>query len=184
MKHAPKSYEHGKTYKMPFGMSSRPYWELIEPVPVFVAPEPSDEDSVFVDIEGDDVVFIDPGLGDEEHLDINLELDAPASISSSLDYIPSEDEMSQYTASTPSLEEHEEAEILELSPIEGESHTAEFETVTVKIEPVETVDRDALKRVLDEAGIEYKPRARTATLQTQVDELATEEYLIRFYRNS
>ena len=62
-----------------------------------------------------------------------------------------------------------------MSPIEGESHTAEFETLSVKVEPVETFDRDDLKRVLDEAGVEYNPRARTTTLQGLVDELATKE---------
>lgn len=169
MKHAPSGYKHGETYKMPFGMSSRPYWELLEPVPELVAPELGSEDDVF-----EEAVFTPDVEDDEAFIPVvNIDPDTPASISVSLDYLKPVD-MSQYTVSAPSTEEHEEAEILELSPIEGESHTAEFETLSVKVEPVEALDREALKRVLDEAGIDYKKGTRTTTLKKMVDGLAAE----------
>ena len=156
MKHAPSNYEHGKIYKVPFSLSRRPYWVLVEPIPDLVAPEPSREDDVF-----EEAVFV-PGVEDDEMfiLDMNVDPDTDASIDISLDYLPTAEETTQYTSSIP-LEEPEE--------------TDEAFVTEDSMPEQETRIREELKEVLDKAGVEYKTRTRTTTLQKLVDELAVEE---------
>ena len=194
MKGAPGNYDHGTVYRLPFRHSRRPYWQLLEPVPEFVAPRSAPEDDVFVDLKlyslddlEDDEVFmgvvLPPSVTDEDaivtdkqvaelnKMGININPNTDASIEPYMHYSPSTNKLSEYTQSTKEPDE----ETIELEPIESESHTAEFETLPVKIEPVDESDRKALKRILDEAGVTYKPGMRTTTLQKLVDGLEAEE---------
>ena len=190
MKGAPGNYDHGTVYKLPFRHSRRPYWQLLEPVPDFVVPEITEDDDIFVNLDvpheySDDAVFmgavLPPGVDDDalvtdkqvaelDKMGINLDSNTDATIEPYMHYSPSTNKLSEYTLSTKELDE----EIVELEPIEGESHTAEFETLTVKVEPNKP-DRDELKHILTEAGIVFKPGMRTTTLQKLVDGLDAEE---------
>lgn len=203
LKGAPGNYVCGEIYRKAFRHSRFAFWELLEEVPVLIVPESTDEDgvfdeSVFIADDAEEILVEMPVLTVELEDEPSTDTSDVSPIST---YTPShkldddartKELAEQYRRQGMFLldakegifvpeqgeqepEEKEEAKIIELSPIEGESHTAEFETLSVKVEPVEALDRDALKRVLDEAGVEYKPRARTATLQGLVDELATKE---------
>jgi len=159
VKGAPGNYEHGKIYHIPFRHSRFPYWELMEPVPEFTAPTPTAEDSVFTESypspdEPDGTVFVGATVtlsGEEdpflEDVEVNIDPNTPATIEPYLKYNPNTDTLSELDL-TPEPERDEET-----------------------VEP----DREALKKILDDAGIEYSKSARTTTLQKLVDDLAAKE---------
>jgi len=129
---------------------------LLEPIPEFVAPPPSDDDSVFEDIyepPEEAVVFIDPGPDLEDQTNLNFDATAPAIIEPYMTYTPSTDKLSEYVP--PPEEPEEELEKL--------------------VDKEDAPTRKDLMKILDEAGVEYKPKTRTTTLQKLVDGLAAEE---------
>ena len=159
MKGSPGNYEHGKIYEMPFRFSRRDFWVLLDKRPELVAPELTEADDVF-----DDVVFVPDDSASVELMpsitlsnEGNFDPNTPATLTPYGTYNPSTDIMRDYE---PEQVKEEELEVEEL---------------TVTVEPVEKLDRDALIKILDDAGVEIKPRTRTTTLQKMVDKLVAEE---------
>lgn len=176
MKGSPGNYEQGKVYKIPFRFSRRAYWELLEKRPELVAPELDEEDNVF-----DDVVFVPDDSASIELMssapltdEFNIDPDAPATLEAHMTYSPSTGKLREYEPKQ--IEEDEPEEVIDLAPIEAVSISGdEVEELTVTVEPIEKLDRDALIKILEDADVEVKKGTRTATLQKMVDKLVPEE---------
>lgn len=165
MKGAPRSYDHGKVYQMPFRFSRKAYWVLLEKRPELVAPELEEEDNVF-----DDVVFVPDDSATIELVpvtplksELNLDPDAPATLEAHMTYSPSTEKLSKYESKQ--IKEDKSEEVIEED---------EVEEITVKVEPIKKHDRDVLIKILEDAEVEIKKGTRTTTLQKMVDKLVPE----------
>lgn len=148
---APGNYVHGKVYSMPFRHSKFKYWELLDAPPELKVPESGDADSVY-----DEAVFIP------------------------WDETSTEEPESEVTLSTPTpvdLDAHTK-EIAENYKKQGMYLLDADEGVIVQPDDPVKIDsrsRDDLKKILDDAGVDYNPRLRTETLQKMVEALESEE---------
>lgn len=165
LKGAPGNYECGKKYRLPYRHSKFKFWELIEDVPLLKVRAVSDEESVFeeaiflpeeeeTESYDEAVIEMSPSAFPEEEMD----LDGPAKIEPYMKLNLSTGELS------PVSGEPEEVGVVEDAPSVEEGGS-----------PADESNRDELKRVLDEASVEYNENAWTKTLQALVDELEPEE---------
>ena len=194
LKGAPGNYECGKVYRMPFRHSKFTFWEPMEELPQLKVPDMSEEESVYEEAiflpedetESYDEALVEMTPSTPNPEDYNVDPDADAVIepymkldlrtgkmrgvteeereavkgSGEAVYAPEEDKDSPITNRGVAMLDADGG-IVGLSDLETEQN--------------ESLDRDALKLVLDEAGIEYSNRAHTPTLQALVDELESEE---------
>ena len=146
---APGNYIHGQVYQMSFNNSKFKFWELVEEEPVLTVPEDTEsiyEEPIYVPAEG-----LDMGNTPVEHPeDVNVDPTTDATIEPYMSFNATTGEMSPYVDTSS-------------------EEVAVTETVSKKL------TRDELKELLDEAGVVYKPGARTTTLERLVDELVSKE---------
>ena len=175
MRGAPGNYVHGQIYNQPYQMSRFKFWELVEEIPVLVAPELEEDESVF-----EEAVFIP----DEEKKVVLVPDEEVDAVVEMLPVNPERGDGNPYDLNTPAIMEpymvfntgtgglapYVPPEITTTEP------TKEYEITLSTVEPEgEELDRGGLIRVLDEAGVKYNKRARTATLKKLVDELVSKE---------
>lgn len=157
MRGAPGNYIHNKIYTVPYHYSRFPFWELVDGPLELKIPEMSASESVFDDVVyvlDDDAatIEVEPKPSPLEDEEINADPNTDASIEPYMRYSPSSNKLFDISLSSTSDDE-----------------------VTVSTpEPVEK-SREELIGILTEAGVEVKPRTRTATLQKMVDELVSKE---------
>ena len=184
LKGAPGNYKCGEQYKQPFKMSKFAYWQLLETPAELKAPSLGEGDNVF----DDDVIYVpdDPDEKEGEVEDevvedavvetatvemtpariiedsgVNVDPSAPATIEPYMSYNTGTGKLSPstYTASGGDY-------VVEATEEPTEEPTEEEEAVNP-----DELDRDELKRFLDEVGVLYKDKTRTSTLKKMVDEL-------------
>jgi len=145
MKGAPGNYEHGEIYRVPYSWSYFKFWELAEDAPELEIPDIDEED-----LEFEEFVYVP----DEEKEGKVGPPDIPLAPNEFLlpDAHPPED----------SLEENIEELEVEKEPVEE-----------VETEP--ELSREELKKLLDEADVEYYPRVKTSYLRKLVDRLDEEK---------
>jgi len=168
MKHAPGNYKHGQVSKQPYKMSKFPYWELIDPKPTFTAPELSDvddvfEEAVFVPDEAEVEIVLDVS-SDEVYLDKYIHNDSPATIEPFSAYRITKTPDGENYANIP-------VSVTSTESVEGEVTVSTSEPVVE--EPM--YDRDALKKKLTDAGVEFNVNSRTETLRKLVEDLESQE---------
>jgi len=156
MKHAPGNYEHGKIYRMPLEYSQWKFWELIDKPPEVIAPPPTSEDDVYMFIPDEETVSapVNPEL--------NIDPNTPASVEP---YASFNTGTGQLTDIDPEAFTQSEPAML----------TTPFNVPQIEEELEEDLTRDELLEILEEAGVEVKPRTRTTTLLKMVAELDSEE---------
>ena len=189
MKHAPGNFIHGEKYKVPYNHAQWKFWELLEEAPVLVAPEPSEEDSVFEEDvfipEEEPAMEITSSLSADEismtssagyEGDAIIDPDAPAIIEPYMMYNTGTGELTEAPEEifeeTPEVSEALmlKSEIARLTAALEDAKT----TPSVKLEEVlAEPNRGDLLKILKEAGVEVKPRTRTTTLQKMVDDLGS-----------
>ena len=155
MKGAPGNFNQGEVYQMSFNNSKQKFWELIEEPPVLKAPELKESDSVY-----EEPVYVPEEVNfsmEEETVvvhppDVNIDPDAPSTLSPPGYQVSSDDVVYTDTAS-------DEPEPTPAAEVLGERK----------------LDRDDLKAILDEAGVVYKKNAHTKTLQKLVDAFVSKE---------
>jgi len=165
MRGAPGNYTQNQIYDQPYHMSRFKFWELVEEIPVLVAPELEEGDSVF-----EEAVFIP----DDEEEDATIEM-TPVNL---------EKDEESYDPDTPAILEPYmmfntgSGKLSKFSPTEVTTTASDeaYEVTLSTVEPEgEILDRDLLMKTLDSAGVAYNKRARTTTLKKLVDELVPEE---------
>jgi hypothetical protein len=174
VKRAPGNYKQGETVLGPLTWvrDFPKIWELVDPEPVLVIPESSEEDSVFM--EG---VY----TPEEEWLD-PLDPETPAQISTEKEYAR---KMAELASGPPRVIEKVVEKVPEptvkemLKKLQEQGYNVQEQVEApeseLEIEPeVENVpdlemDRDKLKKILDDAGVAYAPKMRTKTLQVLVE---------------
>ena len=185
MKHAPGNYEHGKLYKVPYGHSKQPFWELVEKPPELKVQEETEsfEEAYYVPDDEEQVMEITSSLSvDEISMTTSagyegnaiIDPNAPAIIEPYMMYNTETGEL----ADVPELPFEEEPEVSEADMLKREIArlTLALEeaktTPSVKFEPETTEpSRDDLLKTLKEAGVEVKSGTRTTTLKKMVDGL-------------
>jgi len=193
LKGAPGNYTCGKVYRMPFRHSKFTFWELIEEPPQLKVPNMSEEESVYEEAiflpedetESYDEALVEMTPSTPNPEDYNVDPDADAVIEPymKLDLRTgkmrsvTEEEREAVKGSGEAIyapeEEHSPATNRGVAMLDADGSVIGLSDL--ETESNEPLDRDALKLVLDEAGIEYNNRARTPTLQTLVDKLESEE---------
>lgn len=158
LKGAPGNYIHGETYMQPYRMSRFAYWELLEKDPVLVVPDADELDdvfeaTVFTPDEDDAAVELNQTVEMDDE-DVNIDPNTGASVDP---YMSIRDgKLVEYTATSDNSGD-------------DVSYSSTEETKEEK------PDRDELLHILEEAGVEVKPKTRTTTLEKMVEELGSEE---------
>lgn len=182
MKHAPGNFIHGKKYKVPYGHSKWPFWELLEKPPVLKVEKETEsfEEAYYIPEEELTVtestpleeITITPSVGDDENY--NFDPNAPARIEPYLKFNPDTGETSAVDPTEYLQPESEvtESDVLKMEIARLQKALEEAQKSTEPdVEPKEKLDRKELLKTLAEAGIEVKPRTRTTTLKKMVDGL-------------
>ena len=172
MKGAPGNYVHGEIYDQPWGNGNYNYWERLEDAPVFVAPEPSEVDSVFD--EEEDVFNPEEEETPQPKIEIMVE-ETPVEVTEPVPEISVEPVAPVVHDDDVNLDPNTPATIEPyMSFNTGTGELSDYEEpvpVEETVSSVEELDRDALLKTLEDAGVEVKPRTRTTTLRKMVDAL-------------
>ncbi len=158
LKGAPGNFKCGEIYMQPFRLSKFPYWELVEAPPTLKIPEVSKSDSVF-----EETIFVpddDEAMVEERPMpkleDVNIDPDAPAVLEPYM-------KLNLKTGKLTAVPDEPTLTMESATPVSSQPRLDD--------EP----NREELKKILSEAGVEYSDKARTATLKKMVDELAPKE---------
>ena len=181
------NYEHGKLYKVSYGQSKQPFWELVEKPPELKVQEETEsfEEAYYVPDDEEQVMEITSSLSVDEismtssagyEGDAIIDPDAPAIIEPYMMYNTGTGELTEAPEEifeeTPEVSEALmlKSEIARLTAALEDAKT----TPSVKLEAVlAEPNRGDLLKTLKEAGVEVKPRTRTTTLQKMVDDLGS-----------
>lgn len=168
MKGAPGNYKCGEKYRIPYRHSRFPFWELLEEKPELAIPD--DEDSVYEEeamFAAKEEPFILPPT-DEPLNDVRTKELTESYKRQGMYLLDSEEGV--FVDGTTSTENDEVT-----SSEEDNSDEPKDEEKPHQIREEGIDDRDALKQILDDAGVEYNIRAHTPTLRKMVEELGSKE---------
>jgi len=184
MKGAPGNFIHGQKYKVPYGHSKFPYWELLEEEPVLQVFDDVGnsvyEDAVYTPDEPGEEVVVDKdsewSYTETEEYEVTVSEPVEVEVTASTQtqgvemntHTPMIIDGVDYSPNAPAILEPYGT----FSPATGEVGEHKDELVAKnRGEQSPELTRDDLLKVLSDAGVEVKPRTRTTTLKKMIDEL-------------